>query len=167
MRVLKKRIRKRKKNQQFVSFYPRLDALAGTFEGYRNGDSCTSTSEKDLDYSSVYLTDCCMVAGDSLLLLKLLWPKYCYTLYNTIYTLEEEFLLFFTLCVHGWWHVHVALIENLIHSVFLCVSVCLCVCSVPKMESSTGLWVDSPLKREAFICIGSHGKKKTYRKKRK
>lgn len=81
-----------KKNQQFVSFYPCLDALAGTFEGYRNGDSCTSTSEKDLDYSSVYLTDCCMAAGDSLLLLKLLWPKYCYTLYNTIYTLEEEFL---------------------------------------------------------------------------
>lgn len=85
------------KNEQFVSFYPRLD---GTFEGYRNGDSCTSTSEKDLDYSSVYLTDCCMAAGDSLLLLKLLWPKYSNTLNNTICTLEEKFLCF-TVCVHG------------------------------------------------------------------
>lgn len=26
---------------------PRLDALAGTFEGYRNGDSCASTTEQD------------------------------------------------------------------------------------------------------------------------
>lgn len=69
----------------------------------------------------------------------------------------------FTSCVHGWWSVHVALIENLIHSAFLCVSVC----GVPKMEPSTGLWVDSPLKRGAFICISSHGKKKTYRKKSK
>lgn len=54
-----KRLKERKKEKKrFVSFYPRLDVLAGSFEGYRNGDSCTSTSEKDLDYSGVYLSDC-------------------------------------------------------------------------------------------------------------
>lgn len=30
-----------------------------------------------------------------------------------------------------------------------------------------GLWVDSSLKRAAFICISSHGKKTTYRKETK
>lgn len=70
---LKKRIRNGRKKEQFVSFCRYLHVLAGTFEGYRKGTPCTGTSEKDFHHCSVYLTDCCMV-------LKLLWPKYCFTI---------------------------------------------------------------------------------------
>lgn len=76
---VKKKDKEEEKNERFVSFYPCLDVLAGTFEGSILAGA-HQKKKKDLGYSGVYVTDCCMAAGDSLLLLKLLWPKYCYTL---------------------------------------------------------------------------------------
>lgn len=65
------------KKGEFLSLYPCLDFLAGPLKrAGKKKDTCAGTSERDLDYASVYPTECCMAAGDSLLVLKLLWPNY-------------------------------------------------------------------------------------------
>lgn len=55
------------KKEESYRFTLVLTSFGGLFEERRNKETCSSTSERDLDYASVYPTECCVAAGDSLL----------------------------------------------------------------------------------------------------
>lgn len=64
----------KKKKKLELSLYPCLDFLEGPLKRAGIKATCAGTSEADLDYASVYPTECCVAPGDSLLVFKSLWP---------------------------------------------------------------------------------------------